>query len=470
MQVAIIGAGATGLAAAYDLVRAGCSVTIYEAADHVGGLAAGFKAPGWAWSVERYYHHWFASDRHILGLIDELGWRDRVIFPWPSTAVYHAGRFYALDGPLSALIPRWPWLDHLPGAGLLARALYILRFPGLPLEARLRYGAMGLYLVLKRDWRPLETVTAHDWLRRWMGPTGYQALWEPLLVGKFGPHYQEVNMAWFWARVKARTPRLGTFVGGFQAFLDDLAERLRARGVSIRLQTPVQRIEPRVTAEGSPAGLRLYLPHGVADFDQCLVTTSPGLLARLAPALPDSYLERLLAMKSLGAVVLVLALKHQLSEQGFYWHNLPKSAGFPFLALVEHTNYLSPEHFGGDHIVYCGDYLEASHEYFTLSLEELLQRFLPALSRFNARFTPDWVRDAWLFRTPYAQPIPPLNHGRAIPDLATPIPGLWLASMSQVYPWDRGTNYAVEIGRRAARRMLQEGGGAIGSSGPAARL
>ncbi len=451
MKVAVVGAGAGGLAAAHDLARAGNSATVFESATQVGGLAAGFRDPAWEWSVEQYYHHWFASDRYILGLIDEIGRRDKVLFPWPITAAYFQDRFYPLDGPLSLLSPRSRWLDRLPGAGLLSRTLNVLRFPALAKHEALRAGLVGLSLVLTRDWRPLEQVSAHEWLSRRMGKRCYEILWEPLLISKFGAHYREVNMAWFWARVKARTPRLGTYVGGFQAFLEDLADHIRGEGVAIRLRTPVQRIEPR--ADG---GLRLALADGSETFDQVLVTTSPSLLTRLAPGLPDEYLSQLRALKSMGAVVLVLALRQRLSEAGYYWHNLPKPAGFPFLALVEHTNFLSPEHFGGDHVVYCGDYLDPSHEYFSLTHEELLARFLPALPRFNARFTPAWVRSSWLFRTPYAQPVPPLNHSRAIPDLKTPVPGLWLASMSQVYPWDRGTNFAVQIGRAAAKRMLAE--------------
>jgi protoporphyrinogen oxidase len=150
---------------------------------------------------------------------------------------------------------------------------------------------------------------------------------------------------------------------------------------------------------------------------------------------------------------MVLALKQQLSQQGYYWYNIPKSAGFPFLALVEHTNYLSPERFGGDHIVYIGDYLENDHEYFQLSQDELLKRFLPVLPRFNPQFDPSWIRKTWLFKTNYAQPVPLVDHSRHIPTIQTPIPGLYFASMSQVYPWDRGTNFAVEIGRRAAALM-----------------
>jgi protoporphyrinogen oxidase len=161
----------------------------------------------------------------------------------------------------------------------------------------------------------------------------------------------------------------------------------------------------------------------------------------------------------MGAVVMILALKRRLSQEGYYWYNIPKSVGFPYLALVEHTNFLSPEHFGGDHIVYIGDYLEPDHEYFHLSQDALLELVLPTLTRFNPNFTPDWVRKTWLFRTAYAQPVPMVNHSRNIPAIQTPIPGLFFASMSQVYPWDRGTNFAVEIGRKAAGLMLQAGEG-----------
>ena len=156
----------------------------------------------------------------------------------------------------------------------------------------------------------------------------------------------------------------------------------------------------------------------------------------------------------MGAVVLVVSLRHQLTK--WYWHNLPKEAGFPFLALVEHTNFMDAEHYGGDHLIYCGDYLDAGHEYFKLSKEELLERFLPALQRVNPDFERSWVKEAWLWKTPYAQPIPPVNHSQNIPPLQTPVPGLYFASMSQVYPWDRGTNFAVEIGRRVARLVAEQ--------------
>ena len=427
-RIAVIGAGVGGMSAAYDLLKAGHSLVIYESDRQVGGLVQGFKEPGWDWTVEKFYHHWFASDRHMLGLIDELGWSDQVLFPRPFTVMYYKGRFFPFDSITKAIL-----------------------FPGLGWGInKARFGFVGLFLRLTNNWQALEKFTVDAWMRRWAGDYVYELMWEPLMTGKFGERYaRQVNMSWMWARLKARTTRLGTFKGGFQAFTDQFAARLTDMGAQIQLSTPVDRI-----SQLPDGGLSLATPSGPERFDKCLVTTSPALLARLAPDLPETYLQGLLSLKSMGAVVMVLALKQPLSEEGYYWYNLPKSAGFPYLALVEHTNFIPPEHFGGEHIVYIGDYLEPEHEYFDLSQAELLERFLPTLTQFNPRFSPDWVRKSWLFRTKYAQPVPLVNHSRNIPAIQTPIPGLFFASMSQVYPWDRGTNFAVEIGRRAAKLMI----------------
>jgi protoporphyrinogen oxidase len=431
MKIAIIGAGFGGLAAAWDLRRAGHDVVIYEAADFIGGLASGFKDPQWEWSVEKFYHHWFASDKEMLKLIDELGLRERVIFPRPYTVIYQDGRFYPFDSMFS----------NIP--------LFILRF--YPLQI-FRIGLVGLYLRLTNNWRSLEKHTADAWMLKYAGETIYNRMWKPLLVSKFSEqYYRQVNMAWLWARLKARTTRLGTFEGGFQAFADLFADRLRALGVEIRLGARVESIK-----RNTGSGLVVQGEAGSEAFDKVLVTVSPALMARLAPDLPESYLKGLLELKSMGAVVMVAALKHQLSEQGFYWFNLPKEQGFPMLALVEHTNFVPPDKFGGDRIVYAGDYLAPGHEYFNLSESELLQRFAPAFKRINPKFELDWVRKVWVFKTNYAQPVPLLEHSKNIPPVETPVEGLYFASMSQVYPWDRGTNFAVEIGRRAARLMMSQ--------------
>jgi protoporphyrinogen oxidase len=375
--------------------------------------------------VEKFYHHWFQSDQYMLGLIDELGWKDKVLFPRPLTVMYHKGKFYPFDSILKALL--------FPGLGF-----------GLD---KIRFGFVGLFLRLTNNWKALEKVTADSWMMKWAGRNVYEKMWKPLLIGKFGPYYQDVNMAWMWARIKARTTRLGTFEGGFQNFANLFAQRLREQGVEIRLGARVESIKRE---QGK---LSIKSDGHSESYDKVLVTTSPNLLAKLSPDLPENYLKGLLGLKSMGAVVMVLSLKHQLSKEGYYWYNLPKEAGYPFLALVEHTNYVSSEHFGGDHIVYAGDYLELGHEYFALTDEQLLERFIPAFQKINPEFSRDWIKKIWVTKTNYAQPVPLVDHSKNIPAIQTPIEGLYFASMSQVYPWDRGTNFAVEIGRRAARMM-----------------
>ncbi len=426
-RIAIIGAGYAGLSAAFDLVSAGYQVTIYEASEQPGGLASGFKEPHWDWSVEKYYHHWFASDQHMLNLIDELGLRKKVRFPRPYTVLLHKEKWYPFDSFTQALL-----------------------FPGLGWGVnKIRFGLVGLYLRLTKNWFALEKTTVDQWMRKWAGDKVYAAMWEPMMIGKFGPYHRDVNMAWFWARIHARTTKLGTYEGGFQAFADDFACKLKNLGVQIKLRTAVRSIHA-----APDQTLKITTKSGEQLFDQVLFTASPQQLEAMTPDLPQAYLKNLRNLKSMGAVVLTLALKHRLSEQGYYWFNLPKNAGFPFLALVEHTNYLSPEYFGGDHILYCGDYCTSDHEYFNLTDDQLLERFLPTLKRINPQFEAHWVRKIWLNRTPYGQPVPLVNHSLQIPEIKTPLTGLYFASMSQVYPWDRGTNFAVEIGRRAAQQMI----------------
>jgi len=270
MRIAIIGAGFGGMAAAYDLKNAGHEVTIYESANYVGGLASGFKEPHWDWSVEKFYHHWFQSDNEMLGLIKELGWEDKVLFPRPLTVMYYKEKFYPFDSILKMAL--------FPGLGF-----------GLD---KIRFGFVGLYLRLTNNWKALEKVTADSWMMKWAGKNVYEKMWKPLLVGKFGPYYDQVNMAWMWARIKARTTRLGTFEGGFQRFANLFAEHLREMGIEIRLGVSVESIKRE------QAQLSVRSEGESKSFDKVLVTTSPHLMAKLSPDLPENYLKGLLELKS----------------------------------------------------------------------------------------------------------------------------------------------------------------------------
>jgi len=425
-KIAILGAGIGGMTAAYELLKAGHQVTVFEKNETVGGMAGGFRQENWQWSVEYFYHHWFQSDHAILSLINKLGWKDRVRFFHPKTVVYHKEKFYPLDSPLAALL-----------------------FPGFALVDKVRFGLVTLYLRYFSDWKSLEKYTAHEWMKRYYGVRLYETFFEPLLIGKFNHYYQKVTMAWFWARFKARTSALGTFDGGFQSFLDKFRFELEKMNVDLRFNISITNIQSQNNK------LVLHTKEKKSLFDKVLVTTSPKVLANLAPGLPEFYSRQLSQLESIGAVGLILVLRYQLSKEGYYWFNLPKEAGFPFLALVEHTNFVNPKYFGNQHIIYCGDYLPPDHEYFRLTKEQLLEKFTPSLKRININFKPEWIKQSFVFRLSYAQPVPLINHSKNIPEIQTPIKNLYFASMSQVYPWDRGTNYAVALSQKAVKIMLE---------------
>jgi len=426
MKIAVIGAGVGGLTAAFDLNKNGHEVTVFERESQPGGLAAGFKEKGWNWSLEKYYHHWFKTDKAILSLIDELGLSEHVQFHKPKTVVYHQGNFYPLDSPIAAL-----------------------QFPGFSLIDKVRFGVITVYLKYFSSWEPLEKYTAREWIKRFYGINLYEMFFKPLLIGKFSDFYQEVNMAWFWARFKARSTKLGTFKGGFQAFLDQFTEILSEKGIQFFFNTSITEIKSLKSGK-----VEIFIKNNKVIFDQVLATISPNIFSSITPQLKGEYVKKINAQKSIGALVAILSLKKQLSKEGYYWFNLPKSAGFPFLALVEHTNYVSSDNFNGEHLIYCGDYLNRSHKYFTMKNDELIDYFIPSLKKINPSFTRDWINKSWVFKTPYAQPIPRINNSHNLLQIRTPLTGLFLASMSQVYPWDRGTNYAVSLAHQAVQEMI----------------
>ncbi|RME62376.1 MAG: FAD-dependent oxidoreductase, partial [Caldilineae bacterium] len=274
--MAVIGGGVAGLTAAYDLARTDAfDVHVYEASGELGGLAAGFKGrAAWEWPLEKFYHHLFTNDDAIINLTKEIGAGHLLEIHRPTTVMHYQGRNYPFDTP--------------------AR---VLRFPHLSLVNKLR---MGLIIAWLRyypwpPWRRYDKLLADAWLERWMGPTSYRMLWQPMLEGKFGPHYREVNLAWFWARIYKRTPQLGYYRGGFQAFVDALARAAEQSGARIFTRTPVQRV---TSQEGG--GWTLHLADRTEFYDKVLCTVSPDLMARMAPELPESYLAQLRSLKSMG--------------------------------------------------------------------------------------------------------------------------------------------------------------------------
>lgn len=418
MKIAIIGAGFTGLTAAHELLKRGHEVTIFEKDGKPGGLAIGYQEKGWDWTLEAFYHHWFTNDDAVLNLAKELHYP--VLIRRPKTSSFIDGEIFQLDSPLT-----------------------FLTFPKLSVVQRLRMAAVLGALRYNPFWKVLERFTAADVLPKTMGQKPYHILWEPLLRNKFGNFTPTISLAWFWARVTKRTPSLAYPEGGFLRFAETLASAVEKKGGTILYNADITEIK-----EGDGA-VTLGKQGG---FDKVIVTLPSFAFLKLAPQLPEKYQRSLTKLQGIGAVVLVMRLKRPFFIDKTYWLNVCDTTA-PVLAIVEHTNFMDKKHYNDEHLIYLGNYLPKEHTYFSLSAEELLKEFDPYLRRINPHYK-DALIGVKKFSVPFAQPIIPVNYSKDVPSFDTPLTNVYLANMQQVYPWDRGTNYAVELGQKIASYIL----------------
>jgi protoporphyrinogen oxidase len=427
MRVGIIGGGMLGMAAALRLRQAGHDVTLWERMPSLGGQAATFPIAGTR--LEYFYHHLFHSDTAIIDLMNELGVGDRL--QWlPSTV----GMFY--DGKI------WP----LDGAKDLLKLGYIS-----PL-ARLRVGALTAYLQFKKNYAAYERQTAAAWLARASGKNGFDRVFGAQLRAKFGPSWDKIPMVWFWKKVQLRTTNrsnplaketLGYPRGSFQVFIDALEAQLRRVGVEINLGVNVEAVRPE-----SDGGVTVRVDGVDHAMDVAVITTPSAVFKRLVPELPATYVRKLDAAGYQAACCMLLELDRKLTD--IYWLNIADPA-VPFTGVIEQTNFVPPAQYGGSHLVYLSRYLEVTDPIWSMEQDVLFAHYLPALKRINPAFDPSWVREIRVFRERAAQPIVPLHYSSLIPEMRTPLPNIYLANTTQIYPEDRGTNYSIALGNDIAK-------------------
>jgi protoporphyrinogen oxidase len=418
MNLGIIGAGATGLTAAWDAVRAGHQVTVLEAADELGGLAASLEVGGVP--LERFYHHIFRSDKAMIALIEELGLGDALRFHKPTTGIYRGGKLIDFTTPFD-----------------------MLRFPDFgPVDA-VRFAGSSAVLKAVRKGDRYSDLTALAWLRRWAGRKATAAIWEPLLRGKFGDRAEQVSMAWLWARIHCRTFELGYVDGGFERVYAALRDGVEERGGKVEFGKAVESIRQ----DGADEAVVTCADGSSYAFDRLIVTTPQPAFAKAAGLPDDSTLWK---NQYLGATCFVLELDR--SAIPYYGLNI-NEPDFPFLAVVEHTKMIDPSVYGGRHILYVGNYVEREDWRFTTDPGELLDAFVPYLQRINPAFERSWIQTWHFSKAGFAQPVVTPEYRALIPAHETPMSRVTLATMAQIYPQDRGQSYAVAMAREVVASL-----------------
>jgi protoporphyrinogen oxidase len=453
VRIGVIGAGVAGLVAGRRLAEAGHEVDVYERWPGLGGQAATVDV-GDGVLLERYYHHLFTSDVHIQALYKELGMGDALDWRDSTTAIFTQGRLWPFTSPLD-----------------------LLRFRPLPLRARIRMGAAAVWIQrFGKDVGRFEGITAKAWVNKAMGRHAWEQIWGPMLRGKFADRADDISMAWLWSKLtlrrqikgeEARGEKLGYPGASWEPLFVELAARIEAHGGRVLIDRPatgLTRVDGRlaVVPAAGDSFRRGHDPRGFEvggepePYDAVLVTVPSDVFVQLlddglAAELGEEYLGLVRGGTYCEALCMLLEVDRPLTP--FYWTNVADD-DIPFIGLIEHANFVEPEHYGGRRFAYVANYLPRGHELLELDPDELLDRYLPGLAQLSPGFERSWVKERWRFREPAAQPIVTVGHHERIPPLRTPVPGLILANTQQIYPEDRGTNYSVRLGEQAAETLL----------------
>ncbi|MHA6236536.1 NAD(P)/FAD-dependent oxidoreductase [Pseudomonas fluorescens group sp. PF-69] len=425
-RIAVLGAGPMGLAVAYQLARDGHIPVLLEADDRIGGMTASFDFSGM--SIERYYHFHCTSDREFLKVLDELNLAQRM--RWVETKM---GYWYQNN--------LQPW----------GNPVALIKFRGLSMLAKIRYGVFAFLCTKRNDWKPLDSVEATGWIRRWVGAEAWEVLWRRLFDYKFYEYSSNLSAAWIWSRIRriGRSrynlfkEKLGYLEGGSQTLLDAMKNDILANGGEVRLSSAVEQV---VIENGVVKGLKVA--GELLKFDKVISTVPLPYVPKLIPDLPSEILSKFSSLKNIAVVCVIVKLKKALTEN--FWLNT-NDPEMDIPGLVEYSNLRPLD----NHIIYIPFYLPGEHPKFSDSDDVFFDKVRRYLKRINRDLSDEDFLDLRASRYRYAQPICDPDYLSKLPPVSLPIEGLWVADTSYYYPEDRGISESIGFGRNMAREASE---------------
>ncbi len=426
-KIAIIGAGVMGLASAYDLLKAGHQVEIYEADDRIGGMSAHFDFGGL--SIERFYHFVCKPDQHLFTLLDDLNIADELVWKETKMGYYHQGELHDWGNPFA-----------------------LLRFPRLDLISKFRYGLHMFWSTKRTRWQDLDAAEASEWIERWIGKRAYDVLWRRLFELKFHDYTGNLSAAWIWARIKrVGTSRksllqeeLGFIQGGSERLLEEIESAIKELGGKIFLQAPVE----RVNWDNDQVKGVVVNGESVA-YDYVISTIPLPFVPRILPDLPEDTLEKYRNVKNIGVVCVIFKLRQRVTEN--FWLNV-SDPEMDIPGIIEYSNLRPLEH----NIVYVPYYMPQSHPRYQWSNEKIVEEARSYVRKINPQLKDDDFVDAWASRYGFAQPICQPEFLAQLPPIKTSVEGLFVADTSYYYPEDRSISESVRIGREIAAMIPQQ--------------
>ncbi len=431
IKTAIVGGGFTGIAAAYTLAKAGHNVTIYEKDKSLGGLAGSFKAK--KFTLEKFYHMWYATDIEIFSFIKKLGLSKKLNRITSRVAIYFNQSIYNFSKPID-----------------------IIKFKPLPFLSRIKFILFVIKCWYFTDEKKLEKINCEKWITEKADKKIYDVIWKPLLIGKFGKYHKDVSAIWLWNKIVIRgksrsfkntNEQLFYYKGGFSSLVEDIKRILLNKKTKIKLNEKILKIKNK--------GDKVLLISNKSNnvYDNVLLTNhTPEILSFFKQNEPK-YSNKLKKIKYLSNICIILVSKKSLTD--FYWLNI-NDTKFPFVGIIEHTNFVDKKNYANKNLIYLSKYLSQHDKVYKKNDKELFDFGIKALKKKFPKFNLNNIEDHFIWRAKYAQPIASLNYSKIIPNFYSPLKNVYISTMSQIYPQDRGTNQAVRHGINSANKILNK--------------
>jgi protoporphyrinogen oxidase len=422
-RVAVVGAGPMGLAAAYELVKQGYEVELFEAGPVVGGMAASFDFDGL--SIERYYHFHCTSDKPFFKLLRELGLEKKLHWTATKMGYYYGGRVHEWGNPIG-----------------------LLKFPGLSFVEKIRYGLLAFLSTKRRDWSKLDKIDAVSWIKGWIGERAYDVLWKGLFELKFYEHTPNLSAAWIWTRIRRIgnsrqsmfTEKLGYVEGGSEVLMIALKDKIIQAGGKVHTLASVSKVE---IEDGAVTGV--WVKDEFLAFERVISTVPTPYVPAMIPGLPANIIDQFKSINNIAVVCIIVKLKKAVTEN--FWLNV-RDDSMDVPGIIEYSN-LNPNT-NGDHVVYVPYYVPGDNPIY-LDADEV---FFGKVRGYLKTINPDLVDEDFLAmkasRYRYAQPICEPEFQQKLPPVDLPIKGLFAADTSYYYPEDRGISESVDFGRKMA--------------------
>lgn len=426
-NVAVLGAGVMGLACAYELLKKGYQVEIFEADDRIGGMSAHFDFKGL--SIERYYHFICKTDYDLFAYLDEFGIADKLHWVDTKMGYFYDGKLYKWGTPVA-----------------------LLSFPKLDFISKFRYALHAFISTKRSDWSKLDKKEASQWIKQWIGDKGYEVLWEKLFALKFYEYKDNLSAAWIWTRIKRiglsrrslMHEQMAYIEGGSETLLHCFEKEIARLGGKIHLGSPVEEV---IVENNQATGVKI--PGTVKHFDTIVSTTPLPFVPKLIPALTTEDKTKYETIKNIAVVCVIFKLKKAVTEN--FWLNV-NDGRMEIPGVIEFSNLRPTE----SNIVYIPYYLPQQHPKFQLSDEAFEQEAKACLQIIQPALAEDDIIDIHVSRYRYAQPICPPDFMAGLPSIKNSINQLYIADTSYYYPEDRSITESVKLGKHIAN-LVQEG-------------